>query len=129
MHLISERRRRAPMATIHAIHPIPAELAAALNAPGPGISDGEEWVSFAGHGSGFHDCPLCRELAGQPGGIPTSFQVRRESLPLLARTGWLDDLLELVGPNATVRVMGRDLEAEPVEELSMEAFLARLGYD
>ena len=50
-------------------------------------------------------------------------------MPLLARTGWLDDLLELVGPNAIVQVMGRDLEAEPVEELSMEAFLARLGYE
>ena len=129
MHLISERRRRAPMATIRAIHPIPADLGAALLSSGPGSCEGEEWISLVGQGSGFHDCPLCRELASQPGGIPTSFQVRRESLPLLARTGWLDDLLELVGPDATVRVMGRDLEAEPVEELSMEAFLARLGYE
>ena len=31
--------------------------------------------------------------------------------------------------DAIVQVMGRDLEAEPVEELSMEAFLARLGYE
>ena len=129
MHLISERRRRAPMATIHAIHPIPADLGAARLSSGPGSSDGEGWLSLVGQGSGFHDCPLCRELASGGEPIPTVVDVRRESLPLLARTGWLDDLLELVGPNATVRVMGRAMEAEPVEELSMEAFLARLGYE
>jgi len=25
--------------------------------------------------------------------------------------------------------MGRDMEAEPIEELSLESFLARLGYE
>lgn len=113
MHIISERRRCTPIPTARAV-----------------LSRAEEgWISLAGVGSGFHDCPLCRELASGGEPIPAVVDVRSESLPLLARTGWLDDLLELVGPSATVRVMGRDLAAEPVEELSMEDFLARLGYD
>lgn len=124
MHLISERRRRAPMAVIHAIHPIPGDLGAASLS-----FEGEEWISVTGEGTGFHDCPLCRELASQDGGVPAFVEIRRESLPLLQRIGWLDDLLELVGPNATVRVMGREMQAEPIEVLSMEAFLARLGYE
>lgn len=124
MHLISERRRRAPMAVIHAIHPIPGDLGAASLS-----FEGEEWISVTGEGTGFHDCPLCRELASQDGGVPAFVEIRRESLPLLERIGWLDDLLELVGPNATVRVMGREMQAEPVEVLSMETFLARLGYE
>ena len=85
--------------------------------------------SVVGEGHGFDDCPLCRELAEQPGGVPAFVQIRRESLPLLERIGWLDSLRELVGPNATVRVMGREMEAEPLEEISIETFLARLGYE
>ena len=129
MHLISERRRRAPMAVIHAIHPIPGDLGAAQLPAAPLSFEGEEWISITGEGTGFHDCPLCRELASQPGGVPAFVEIRRESLPLLERIGWLDDLLELVGPNATVRVMGREMQAEPIEVLSMETFLARLGYE
>lgn len=116
MHLISDRSRRPS-------DPASAAMLADL------IPAGESWISLVGQGAGFHDCPLCRELASRGEPVPATVLVRSESLPLVARTGWLDDLLELVGPNATVQVMGRDLEAEPVEELSMEAFLARLGYD
>ncbi len=89
----------------------------------------EGWISILGQGSGFHDCPLCRELASQSEAVEAFVGVRRESLPLLVRTGWLDELVELVGRNATVRVMGRDMEAQPVEVISMEIFLARLGYE
>ena len=115
MHIISDRRRRTPIPAMQAV-----------------LSRTEEgWISLAGVGSGFHDCPLCRELASSSatGEVPAIVEIPRESLPLLARTRWLDDLLELVGPNATVSVMGRDLATEPVEVLSMESFLARLGYD
>lgn len=125
----SERRRRGPLAVIHAIHPIPADLGAARLPGAPLSFAGEEWISIVGEGGGFDDCPLCRELASQPGGAPAFVGIRRESLPLLERIGWLDDLLELVGPNATVRVMGREMEAEPIEEISIETFLARLGYE
>lgn len=96
---------------------------------------GEEWITVLGQGSGFHDCPLCRELAKRSEGAGGAQAVeafvgfRPDSLPELLRAGWIDDLLELVGPNATVRVMGHEMEPEPVEELSMETFLARLGYD
>ena len=96
---------------------------------------GEEWITLVGQGSGFHDCPLCRELARPPGGAEGAQAVealvgfRQDSLPELLRAGWIDDLLELVGPNATVRVMGHEMEPEPLEELSMATFLARLGYD
>ncbi len=116
MHLISDRHRRpsSPATAATLVDLFPA---------------GESWISLVGQGAGFHDCPLCRELASGGEPVPATVHVRRESLPLLTRTGWLDDLLELVGPNATVQVMGRDPEDEPVEELSMEAFLARLGYD
>ena len=31
--------------------------------------------------------------------------------------------------DGTVRVMGRDMAAEPVEELSLATFLARMGYE
>ena len=55
--------------------------------------------------------------------------INPESLPELMRAGWLDELVDLVGPNATVRVMGHDMESQPVEEISMAAFLARLGYE
>lgn len=98
---------------------------------------GEEWITVLGQGSGFHDCPLCRELAKRSEGaegaegaeaIDAIISFRPESLPELVRAGWLNDILELVGPTATVRVMGRNMEAEPVEELSMETYLARLGY-
>ena len=117
MHLISDRRRRTP------IPAVPAEL---------GIAE-EGWISLVGQGGGFHDCPLCRELGRHPEGAeaaeaaPAIVGFRRESLPELMRAGWLDDLLELVGRNATVRVMGHDMEAEPVEVISIETFLARLG--
>ncbi|MBP9144925.1 MAG: hypothetical protein KBF21_14885 [Thermoanaerobaculia bacterium] len=110
MHQNNRRRRRAS---------IPAGL----------LSAEEGWITLVGQGSGFDDCPLCRELASQPGGVEAIVGLRPESLPELARAGWLDDLLDLVGPNATVRVMGRDMEAEPVEEISMATFLARLGYN
>ena len=102
---------------------------------------GEEWITVHGQGSGFHDCPLCRELAGRTEGAAGSdaadgtaaveavVSFRPESLPELLRAGWIGDLLELVGPNATVRVIGHEMEPEPVEELSMATFLARLGYD
>jgi hypothetical protein len=122
MHLISDRRRRTP------IPAVPAEL---------GIAE-EGWISLVGQGGGFHDCPLCRELGRHPEGAeaaeaaeaaPAIVGFRRESLPELMRAGWLDDLLELVGPNATVRVMGRAMEAEPVEVISIESFLARLGHE
>ncbi len=90
----------------------------------------ERWISFAGHGAGFHDCPLCRELASQGGGTVATeaiVNVSLDSLPELVRTAWLDDLIDLVGPNATVKVMGRDLESQPTEEISMATFLARLA--
>jgi hypothetical protein len=121
----THRRRRAP---------IPQ---------GPGTVP-QGWITLLGEGSGFHDCPLCRELASSSAATPATpatpaipaipatpaiVGIRPESLPMLVRTGWLDDLVELVGRNATVRVMGRDMEAEPVEVISMETFLARLGYE
>jgi hypothetical protein len=112
----SHRRRRSS---------IPAGLDPVLLAAAEG-----GWITLSGHGSGFDDCPLCRELAAShPEGIPARVEIPPESLPLLARTGWLDDLVELVGPNATVQVMGRELETEPVEVLTMATFLSRLGYE
>lgn len=122
MQPISDRRRSTPIDTV------PADWGTA----------GEGWISLPGQGSGFHDCPLCRDLGGQPDvtvatpatqATPPITGIRPESLPMLVRTGWLDDLVELVGRNATVHVMGRDMEAEPVEVISMETFLARLGYE
>ena len=116
MQPISDRRRSTPIDTV------PADWGTA----------GEGWISLLGQGSGFHDCPLCRELGRQLEAIPAIpaiVGVNPESLPMLVRTGWLDDLVELVGRNATVHVMGRDMEAEPVEVISMETFLARLGYE
>ena len=129
MHIISERRRRTP------IRAISADLGTAQLSSDRLSADEAGWISIVGQGSGFHYCPLCRELASRPEaeagaeGAPAVVEIRRESLPLLARAGWLDDLLELVGPNATVRVMGRAMEAEPVEVISIESFLARLGHE
>ena len=97
-------------------------------AAGPEAGDGG-WITVSGHGSGFHDCPLCRELASQSETVEASVWIRPEGLPELERAGWLDELVDLVGPNATVRVMGRDMAAEPVEELSLATFLARMGYE
>ena len=100
-------------------------------AAGPEAGDGG-WITVSGHGSGFHDCPLCRELARNAEGtegVEASVWIRPESLPLIEGAGWLDELVDLVGPNATVRVMGRDMAAEPVEELSLATFLARMGYE
>ena len=117
MQPISDRRRRRPIRAISANR---------------GTAE-EARFSLLGRGSGFHDCPLCRDLGGQPEvaeatpATPPITGIRPESLPMLVRTGWLDDLVELVGRNATVHVMGRDMEAEPVEVISMETFLARLG--
>ncbi len=116
MHKLSDRRRSTPIDTV------PADWGTAEEAR----------ISLLGRGSGFHDCPLCRELGSQPEGTeatPAIIGIRPESLPMLVRTGWLDDLVELVGRNATVQVMGRDMEAEPVEVISMETFLARLAYE
>jgi hypothetical protein len=84
------------------------------------------WLTFTGHGSGFHDCPLCRELGPNAEAV---VGIRQESLPELLQAGWVTNLLDLVGRDATVRVMGREMEKEPVEELSMASFLARLGYE
>ena len=119
MHIFSNRRRRKTS---------PAGPAA----PADGGSAGGGWISLVGKGSGFHDCPLCRELASHPDsadGIEAVVGINPESLPELMRAGWLDELVDLVGPNATVRVMGHDMESQPVEEISMAAFLARLGYE
>lgn len=129
MQTITDRNRHSRRNRRH--HPpLPTE---------PGIAEGV-WVTVVGEGSGFHDCPLCRELAmqagesqgsegsGAAGKIPAFICLNPESLPELARAGWLDDILDLVGPDAIVRLMGREMEPEPVEEISMEAFLTRLGY-
>ena len=112
MPIVSERRRRIQDPRVPP------------TAPGLGLAE-EGWITLVGHGSGFHDCPLCRELGADAEAI---VNIRMESLPELLRAGWIDDLLELVGRHATVRVMGREMQSEPVEELSMESFLARLGY-
>jgi hypothetical protein len=106
----SHRRRRTPI-------------------PAGSQSAGDGWITVLGQGSGFHDCPLCRELASAPEGVEAFVGIRPESLPMLVQAGWIDDLLDLVGRNATVRIMGRDMEAEPEEEVSMATFLARLGYE
>lgn len=122
MHKLSDRRRSTPIDTV------PADCGTAE----------EGWISMVGQGPGFRDCPLCRELASgfeaneateATEAIETLVGVNPESLPMLVRTGWLDDLVELVGRDATVRVMGRAMETEPVEVISMETFLARLGYE
>jgi hypothetical protein len=115
----------------------------------------ETWITIIGPASAvpggdeFHDCPFCRELeeigassarrasgasdavaTPLPGGVGAMIlDFRPGSLPDLVRDSWIDDIVELVGRNATVRVMGRDMESEPVEVLSLESFLARLGYD
>lgn len=121
MPIFSTHRRRTPLAAV----PADFEISRMW-------TPDEGWVSLDaadGQGGGFHDCPLCRELRSRPEPAPALVGLRRESLPLLARTGWLDDLLELVGPDATVRVMGHEMEAEPVEVISIATFLARLGYE
>lgn len=124
-HLFSERRHRTPSST---------DSAGSAGCAGPADVHPAEsgWISLVGKGTGFHDCPLCRELASQgeaTEGIETIVGVNPESLPELMRSGWLDDLIALVGPNATVQLMGRDLDSEPVEQISMAAFLARIGYE
>ena len=119
MHITSDRRRRTTFPAI----------------PADGGPAEERWISIVGQGPGFPDCPLCRELARgieaseANEAIETIVGVSQASLPELMRAGWLDNLVELVGRDATVRVMGRAMETEPVEVISMETFLARLGYE
>ena len=125
MHIVSDRRRRTPSPAL------PASPASPTGPAGASLAQ-EGWISLAGKGPGFHDCPLCRELASHPdsqGSIEAVVGVNLKSLPDLMRTGWLDDLIALVGPDATVELMGRDLESHPIEVISMAAFLTRIGYE
>jgi hypothetical protein len=127
MRIRRERRRRTSS-------PPPLDVSGLPEIPPGGAlvhlaTNHEGQFVVLGVGPGPHDCPLCREPAGEPGSGPSSLDLRGESLPMLARTGWLDELLALVGPDATVRVMGRDMDCEPEEVLSMTDFLDRLGYD
>jgi hypothetical protein len=94
----------------------------------------ETWITILGPasvfpgGTEFHDGPLCRELEASGAG-ESVLDLPPGTVRERVRDGWIDDVVELVGRNATVRVMGRNMEAEPLEVLSMESFLARLGYD
>ncbi|MEO8196974.1 MAG: hypothetical protein ABI689_09655 [Thermoanaerobaculia bacterium] len=119
MRQSSQKRRRARTAAgSNATH---AALAGLAGVTGEGV-----WLTVSGHGSGFHDCPLCRELGPDTEAL---VGIREESLPELLRAGWIANLLDLVGRDATVRVMGHEMEKEPVEELSLASFIARLGYE
>ena len=103
-----------------------------------GRGDGFEWTARVVSGKGaresvFHDCPLCRELVaeslrcGKGGTVEAVVGINPDYADQIP-VEWIESLLELVGPNATVQLMGRNMEAEPVEELSMEQFLERVGY-
>ncbi|MEO8275827.1 MAG: hypothetical protein ABI639_06375 [Thermoanaerobaculia bacterium] len=120
-------------------------IAAGRVAPSPPFmtvhdDSGFDWTARivsaeAGFGPVFDNCPLCRELASQCGpgqkveAVVGVGPANRETYAALIRAEWIDSLLDLVGRNAVVRVMGRNMEKEPLEELSMESFLERIGYE
>lgn len=93
---------------------------------GPRGVDDPTFVATELSGHGFHDCPYCRELGAHP---PAFVGLRADSVPELLGSGWIDGLLELIGPDGMVSFFHEEIDEEPFEEISMAAFLARIGYD